>query len=121
MIDFTMNSVNRQNLYEMLARLDPLRLWQVEVREKKHKRSQEQNRRYWKFLGEWAKAYGADSEYMHGLCKKKFLLIEIIEVMGEPYAITKSTPKTNTKEFAEYTEACERWAAENGFVFDWKM
>ena len=37
---------------------------------------------------------------------------------GEVMLKLKSTPKTNTKEFAEYCEACERWASDNGFYWE---
>lgn len=115
-----MNAHNRANLIDKINRLDcTAQLWQVNIRPYKAKRSQPQNARYWAFLTAYGEHLGYTKDEMHELCKFKFLS-EHIEINGEPMIKLKSTPKTNTKEFAEYTDACEMWAAQNGFVFDWQ-
>ena len=118
MIDFTLNAQNRPNLIDKIAHLDcSNQLWQVTIRPYKTKRSNAQNARYWAFLTAFGNHLGYTSEEVHELCKYKFLR-EYVTVNGEEMIKLKSTPKTNTKEFAEYCEACERWAIDNGFYWN---
>lgn len=83
----------------------------------KSKRSNEANRLYWAFLGEFGNHLGYDSEFMHDLMRYKFLF-EIVNVLGEESKRLKSTTKLDTKEMADYFENCLRFAAEHGFLFD---
>jgi hypothetical protein len=118
MIDFTITPSNRASLYEKIVTLDVTRLWQCTIVERKTKRSNLQNKMYWAFLGEWAQQYGGTAEEMHHICKVHFLLIEYVEILGERFARTQSTPRINTKEFAEYFERCIAYAAQQGFIFE---
>jgi hypothetical protein len=113
-----MTASNKPQALAWLDAKDPTKTWVITVKEKKSQRSDSQNRLYWAFLGEWAQQYGGTSEEMHQICKEKFLLVEYIEIMGKRFARTQSTPKTNTKEFAEYFESCMMFAASNGFIFE---
>lgn len=119
MIDHTLNKAvagNEDYLISRIKHLDPNTKWQVTARPYKSKRSNQQNARYWAFLTDFGKSIGYSSDEMHELCKYKFLR-EHVEINGEAMIKLKSTPKTNTKEFAEYCEACEMWAASLGFVW----
>jgi hypothetical protein len=83
------------------------------IREKKTTRSTQANRYYFgvvvKLLGEHC---GYDADDMHEALAMKFLRIEDCPVTGAPRR--KRTPKCDTKEFAEYVDACIRLAAELG-------
>lgn len=111
-----MNASNRPYLHDRIDRLDPTRLWVITAREFKAKRSNQQNARYWAFLTAYGEYLGYTRDEMHDICKYKFLR-EVVEVNGEEVIKLKSTPKTTTKEFAEYCEMCEMWAAQNGFLW----
>ncbi len=55
---------------------------------------------------------GYEKDEMHETLAMRFLRIEDCPVTGAPRR--KRTPKTNTKEFADYVDACIRLAAEHG-------
>lgn len=55
-----------------------------------------------------------DLDEMHETLAMKFLRIDDCPITGVPRR--KRTPKTNTKEFAEYLDQCIRLAAELGVV-----
>lgn len=119
MIDHTLDKSVNGNFSYLITRLnhlDPNTKWQITARPYKSKRSNQQNSRYWAFLTELGAHLGYTRDEMHDLCKYKFLS-EQVEVNGESMVKLKSTHKTNTKEFAEYCEACEMWAVSLGFVW----
>ncbi len=119
MIDHTLNKAVAGNyafLIKRLDALDPTVKWQISARPYKSKRSNAQNSRYWAFLTAFGDHLGYTRDEMHDLCKYKFLSV-VVGINNEFLTKLKSTPKTNTKEFAEYCEACERWAASLGFVW----
>lgn len=55
---------------------------------------------------------GYDKQEMHELLAMRFLRVEDDPVTGSPRR--RRTPSTNTKEFAEYVDACIRLASELG-------
>lgn len=117
--DHTLNKAVANNYEFMLkrfAQLDHNTRWQVTVRQYKSKRSNSQNSRYWAFLTEFGKYLGYTKDEMHDLCRLKFLS-ERVEIGNELIRKLKSTPKANTKEFSDYSEMCEMWAASLGFVW----
>jgi hypothetical protein len=119
MIDHTLNKAVAGNyafLIKRLDALDPTVRWQVSVKPYKSQRSNAQNARYWAFLTAFGDYLGYTRDEMHDLCKYKFLSV-VVGINNEFLTKLKSTPKTNTKEFAEYCEACEAWAASLGFVW----
>lgn len=111
---FTLTATNRTSLFETLSYLDPTRLWDVEWREKKSKRTIDQNSRLWgvlyKQLGDYI---GYDVDEMHQKCGYKFLRYQK-EVNGVVEEFIKSTTKLDTKEMAEYQDNISRWASELG-------
>ncbi len=122
MITFTLNksvSGNYEFLLKRLDTLNPNTRWQVSVIEYKSKRSKIQNDRYWALLTALGNYLGYTKDEMHDLCRQKFLS-ENIEINGEMFKRLKSTPKTNTGEFAEYSNMCEMWAGSLGFTFNYR-
>lgn len=88
---------------------------EVSVKPYKATRSSQANRYYFgvvvKLLAEHC---GYDADDMHEALAFKFLRIEDDPITGTPRR--KRTPKTDTKEFADYIDACVRLAAEYGVV-----
>jgi hypothetical protein len=111
---FTMSATNRSSLFEALSNLDPTRLYDVEWRERKSKRTIDQNSRLWgvlyKQLGDHI---GLDNDEVHQMCGYKFLRYQK-EVNGKTQEFIKSTTKLNTAEMADYQDAISRWASELG-------
>lgn len=107
---------NKPNLFEKIDRLDPHRDWQIIIREKQSQRSNQQNARYWAFMTAFGAYLGYTKDEMHDLCRMKFLS-EGVNINGVDMMKLKSSPKTSTKEFAEYSEQCEIWANSLGFVW----
>jgi hypothetical protein len=83
------------------------------VRKHRAQRSSQQNRYYHgvvvKMLAEHC---GYDAAEMHETLAMRFLRIEDCPVTGAPRR--KRTPKTDTKEFSDYVNACLRLGAELG-------
>jgi len=111
MIEFTLNATNREQLFARIIALDPTRLWQVSIAERKSKRSSEQNRRLWGLIyKDFGKHLGLDVDEVHQLCGYKFLRYQK-EVNGKTEEFIKSTTKLDVSEMAEYQDNIERWAA----------
>ena len=86
---------------------------EVVVRKPKSQRSSQANRYYFgvvvKLLAEFC---GYEPDEMHEALAFRFLRIEDDPITGSPRR--QRTPKTNTKEFADYVDQCIRFAAELG-------
>lgn len=113
---FTLTKNNLDSLVEKLKQLDFEKLWRVEVHEAKHKRSLEQNNRYWKLLTTIGNHMGYTAEEMDSLMKWQFLKEEV-EVNGEKIVKIPSTTTLNTEEMAEYQKQIQWWASQYGFEF----
>ena len=113
---FHLTAQNLPFLVAKLERLDPHKQWVVSVRERKSKRSQEQNERYWQFLTDFGRHLGYTKDEMHDVCRYKFLRNRVI-VGDEEVPLLSSTTKLSTADMGEYMEAIERWAASLGFVW----
>jgi hypothetical protein len=110
---FTLTATNRTSLFETLSYLDPTRLWDIEWREKKSKRTIDQNSRLWAIYKQIGEHIGLDSDEVHQLCGYKFLRYQK-EVNGKTEEFITSTTKLNTAQMADYQEAISRWASELG-------
>ena len=113
---FNLTSSNLLYLKDKLDRLDFRKQWVVTIAERKKTRTNAQNARYWAFITAFGSYLGYEREEMHEICKYKFLS-EHVEIGGDDVVKLKSTPKTDTKEFSEYCENCERWASQLGFAW----
>lgn len=114
---FHVTAQNRSYLFQKIERLDPTRQWVVTVRERKSKRSLDQNRRLWDLYGAIGEYIGEDKDAVHELMGFKFLR-ELKTINGESVESIKSTTKLSMPEMAAYQEAIERWAAGIGFYWE---
>lgn len=109
---------NLPNLIKKLNELDYTKRWKVVFYEQSEKRSNEQNERLWGYLyPSIASHLGYSINDFHKICKGKFLRTEIV-VDDEIIPVVKSTTKLNVKEFTEYMENIEQWAAEEGWLVE---
>jgi hypothetical protein len=85
----------------------------VVIRRHREQRTDRQSRYYFgvvvPLIGEHC---GYDKQEMHELLAMRFLREADDPITGSPRR--KSTPKTNTKEFADYLDQCIRFASELG-------
>jgi hypothetical protein len=94
---------------------------EVIVRERKSKRSIEQNRRLWEIYRRmsetiWVNGQQFSPETWGEHCKREFIGIE--EIAMPNGSIEKrgiSTTSLNVAEFGEYMESIERWCANQGY------
>jgi hypothetical protein len=88
----------------------------VIIRVHRDQRTDSQNRYYFgvvvPLIGEHC---GYDKQEMHELLAMRFLRIADDPVTGSPRR--RRTPHTNTKEFAEYIDACVRFASQELGVY----
>lgn len=113
MINFVIQAGNLPVLIKKLSQLDVTKRWSVRITEWKSKRSLDQNARYWKLIDEFGDYCGFDKDEMHQLMGYKFLRYE-----KNQRVFIKSTTKLNTAEMAEYQSHVERFAAQQGFIFE---
>lgn len=73
----------------------------------KPKRTEQQNRYYWLYLGIISKETGNDIDDLHTLFKGLFLSKEIVEVMGHNVRRSRSTTELNTSQFSDYIARIE--------------
>lgn len=85
--------------------------WSVDIKPYRKNRSLAQNKLMWL----WFKVIGDDLGYteneIYDIMADKFLPDETIEYDGKQIKKNKSTSRLNTKEFTEYLEKIDRWAA----------
>ena len=111
---FTLTATNRTSLFETLSHLDPTRLWDVEWREKKSKRTIDQNSRLWGVLYKAISEHtGYELDEVHQMMGYQFLRYQK-EHKGLVQEFIKSTTKLDTKEMTDYQDSISRWAIEQG-------
>lgn len=115
---FIITPTNREYFIRNVMALDPTKQWEGILRERKSKRSIDQNSRLWDLYTAIGDYIGEDKDKVHELMGYKFLRYQD-EIAGVTVELIKSTTKLNTKEMTEYQDAIERWAANIGFV--WEM
>ena len=118
--NFTISKHNLDNFIERVRGLftdSENVLYLANIIERKSKRSNDQNSRYWKLLTELGRHIGYTSDEMHDILRFKFLRSKI-EIEGEPLPLLKSTTKLTMAEMAEYQNNIERWGNDMGFYFE---
>ena len=87
----------------------------LEIHNKKPKRSEQQNRYYWGvYLPLIANETGErNMDRLHELFKGLFLTKEVVQVLGKPVRMKKSTASLSKSEFSEYIMSIE---AETGVM-----
>jgi hypothetical protein len=97
----------------LLTNLDRFIVITIEARKKL--RSNSQNAYYWGVvidrLFNGLKELGYSKDEIHEILKVKFNGVKEVNIGGETILIPRTTTKMNTKEFMEYIEAIQRWAA----------
>ena len=106
-----------ENVRKQIGELDLTKAWEVEVKPFAFNRSTQQNKKYWKLVGELGSFLGYDEGEMHELLKYKFLSYKQ-EMLGDEMVVIPSTSKLTIKEFVEYLEKVERFAVTLGFTLD---
>lgn len=118
--NFNLSPGNVDNFISKLKALDLENVRYVaNVIEKSETRGQLQNDAYWQFVKEFGDYLGYDKDFMHDLLRYKFLY-EIIDIEGNEHRRLLSTTKQSVKSMARYIDDCLRYAAENGFYFEFK-
>jgi len=114
-------NLTKQNLpflIEKLNNLDFNKRWKVIVYEESEKRSNEQNERLWGYLYPSIGNYlGLTQKEIHAMCKYQFLRTEIV-IDDKVIPVLKSTTSLSVKEFTDYMEKIEIWAAQQGWSGD---
>ena len=103
-----------EHVRKQIGELDLTKAWEVEVKHFQFNRSVEQNKRYWKLIGELGSFLGYDEDEMHELMKYKFLSYKQ-EMLGDEMVVIPSSSKLTIKEFVEYLSKVERFASTLGF------
>ena len=88
---------------DYLLHIQTLEGQEIDLTIEKHrkKRTDSQNNLYWKMLQIIEEDTGHSKDDLHEFFKRKFLG-DKIEVLGEPFVISRSTTKLNTKTFSTY-------------------
>jgi hypothetical protein len=103
-----------ENVRKQIGELDLSKAWEVEVKPFAFNRSTQQNKKYWKLIGELGSFLGYDEGEMHELMKYKFLSYKQ-EMLGDEMVVVPSSSKLTIKEFVEYLSKVERFASTLGF------
>ena len=105
-----------EHVRKQIGELDLSQAWEVEVKPFAFNRSTQQNKKYWKLIGELGSFLGYDEGEMHELMKYKFLSYKQ-EMLGDEMVVVPSSSKLTIKEFVEYLSKVERFASTLGFQF----
>ena len=108
---------NIDNLAERFRKLDFSKTWEVVVRERKPKRSLEQNDRLWSLYRSIGNYLGYTEDDIHLLMGDKFLRLRK-EINGVEIIVIKSTRSLSIKDMSDYQLNIEVWAAGLGWVWD---
>lgn len=110
MVNFTLTKNNHQDLLLVLQKLNPQKLYTIEIRERKVKRSTDQNKRLWKLYTVIGESLGYEPLEMHELLAFKFLGEEK-EINGEKIFKVPSTTSLSVDDMTEYQKQIEMWAS----------
>lgn len=86
---------------------------EIRIEKLKSKRSLQQNRLWWLYMGILSKELGYTKDEIHEICKFKFLKLEKVdEATGEVFPYLGSTAKLNKSDFSDLVSELIRWASE---------
>ena len=83
---------------------------EIRIRERKNKRTNEQNSLYWKWIEVISKSLGYTREEMHELIKYKFLKRSTIKKNGVEEVRLKSTTTLTVNEFSQFMNDIYFWS-----------
>lgn len=112
-MDFRLtNATDKEAIKDYLDRLPDGKQYDISIVLHKTKRTLDQNGLYFRWVNIIAKETGNDTDTTHKALAKKFLGVEVVDVMGEKVARIKSTTKLNTAEFTDYLTQVESFAVQ---------
>ena len=114
-MQYLLTKHNKNNLISLIGNLDDQQIFDVTIIEHGNKRSHAQNKRYWDLLTGLGNHLGYNSEEMHKLMSYKFLS-ETAEIMDNKITVIPSTTSLGIKDFKNYMNRIENFAATFGFV-----
>ena len=86
----------------------------IDIKRKKAKRSDSQNRFFHSWVGLLAEHTGYSPEEMKDILKFKFLRVEqVSDQTGETFVYTKNTSKLNKLDFADLCTEIQQWTENN--------
>jgi hypothetical protein len=94
-----------------VAGLNPDKPWRIVIAPYRARRSHEQNALLWAIYGEIARETGNDTETIHEAMKARFLDPVVVKLGDEPISVTGSSRKLDVKEFSEFVERVQAFAA----------
>lgn len=103
--------VELQRAADLIRGLTPDKPWRVEIVQHRNKRSPEQNALLWAIYGRMVEGTGHTTEELHEAMKAKFLPQQWIRVGDEEVKINASTTKLDVKEFSDFVERVQEFAA----------
>jgi anti-sigma factor RsiW len=115
---FTMSATNRSSLFETLSHLDVTRLWDVEWRERKSKRSLAQNDWARKYARDFGAHFGYDADFAYDMLMYKFNPVFKHDPEGNEIRVPGSFSKLETAQAAEVQDMMLRYGLENGFYWN---
>lgn len=95
--------------------------WDLVLRERKAKRSRDQNRRYWALIRECAETVWIDGRQFkqdtwHEFFRREFIGKTEVEMpSGELVSQGISTTTLSVAEFTDYMQRIEQWCADQGY------
>jgi len=98
----TWKSDHHINLYNKYLQQFDDGEYRLSIVDKKEKRSDQQNRYYWLYLGIMSEDSGYTKDELHKWAKGMFLTENISEVFGKKVRNTKTTTKLKKSDFQEY-------------------
>jgi len=105
------NDETRAEIIEEILALDPDIKWVVTVKKYKRNRSLSQNSLYWVWITGIGDKLGYLRDEMHMVLALKFLPPVTVEWGGRKIVSAKSTSSLNVKEFTDYLNQIEIFAA----------
>jgi hypothetical protein len=119
MLDWTISADNRDGLFEKIRQLNPLVLWTCTIREKKSKRTLQQNKWARKFASEFGKHIGYEPDEAYDLLMYKCNpVFKTDPTTGNEIRLAGHFSKLDTADAANVQEVMIRFCAGLGFYFD---
>jgi hypothetical protein len=96
---------------DVIRGLTPDKPWRVQFMPYRAKRSHEQNALLWALYSKIAEGTGYTAEEVHEAMKRKFIPPKFIEIGEEQIAVPGSSAKLDVREFSEFVERVQEFAA----------
>jgi len=95
-------STYHRSLFDRFVRSFKDGQYRLSIEDIKEKRSYQQNRYYWLYLGIVSEDTGYTPEELHEWARSKFLTKQVVEIFGNKVRSRTSTTKLSKGEFVEY-------------------